>query len=366
MRENHAQMVFHHFLVLAAVFFTLGNNLCAQEIYDLEEAKVRSFLRRCRAKRAAIQLPAGLRQYLPEIKQTFDSMGVEALVLADGCYGACDPADVRAKLLGCKVLVHYGHSDMRIPTCLPTLYVEARMLVDPMETVENVLPHIKFNRVGLLTNVQHVKSLKRVAKLLRSRGFKPFIGGPGPRAKYPGQLLGCDFGCARSVASRVDGFLYLGTGDFHPLGAALATGKQVLAVNPISGRFKLISPDIDAFLRGRKAMIARAAAGERFGIVVSTKPGQTRLNLASGLVESFKRAGRDAHLLLVDEIRPEELNDFRFDAFVCAACPRIPIDDIERFERPVLTPFEANVMLGEAKFEPYKMDEVGGEDLSSS
>jgi 2-(3-amino-3-carboxypropyl)histidine synthase len=344
----------------------LGNNLCAQEIYDLEEAKVRSFLKRCRAKRAAIQLPAGLRQYLLEIKQTFDSAGVEALVLADSCYGACDTADVRAKLLGCDVLVHYGHSDMRIPTCLPTLYVEASMLVDLMETAEQALPHMKFNRVGLLTNVQHVKYLKKVAKLLRSRGFRPFIGGPGSRAKYPGQLLGCDFGCARSVASRVDGFLYLGTGDFHPLGAALATGKQILAVNPFSGRFKLICPDIDAFLRNRRAVIARAAAGARFGIIVSTKPGQTRLNLASELVESFKRAGRDAHLVLVDEVKPEELGDFRFDAFVCTACPRIPIDDIERFERPVLTPFEARVMLGKAKFEPYKMDEVSGEDLSLS
>ncbi len=338
----------------------------AHEIYDLEEASVKSFLKRCRAKRAAIQLPAGLRQYLPEIKQTFDSAGVEALVLADSCYGACDPADVRAKLLGCDVLVHYGHSDMRIPTCLPILYVEARMPVDPMETVEQALPQIKFKRVGLLTNVQHIKYLKKVANLLRSHGLKPFIGRPGPRVKYPGQLLGCDFSCARSVVSHVDGFLYLGTGNFHPIGAALATGKQVLTVNPISGYSKLISPDIDDFLRDRKAMIARAAMGARFGVIVSTKPGQTRLNLASGLVESFKRAGRDAHLLLVDEVRPEELNDFRFDAFVCTACPRIPIDDIERFERPVLTPFEARVMLGEAKFEPYKMDEVSGEDLSSS
>lgn len=340
--------------------------MCAHETYDFEEASVKSFLKRCRAKRAAIQLPAGLRQYLPEIKQTFDSAGVEALVLADSCYGACDPADVQAKLLGCDVLAHYGHSDMRIPTCLPTLYVEARMLVDPMETVEQALPQIKFKRVGLLTNVQHIKYLKKVANLLRSYGLKPFIGRPGPRAKYPGQLLGCDFSCARSVVSHVDGFLYLGTGDFHPIGAALATGKQVLTVNPISGHSKLISPDIDDFLRGRKAMIARAAAGERFGIIVSTKPGQARFNLAAALVESFKHAGRDACLLAVDEVRPEELNDFRFDVFVCAACPRIPIDDMERFERPVLTPFEARVMLGEAKFEPYKMDEVSGEDLSSS
>ncbi len=333
-------------------------------MYDFEEANVRRFLEQHGAKRAAIQLPAGLKQYLPEIKETFDKAGVEALVLADSCYGACDPADAQAKRLRCDVLVHYGHANMRIPTCLPTLYVEARILIDPIKTVEQALPQMKFKRVGLLTNVQHIKYLQKVAKLLRSRGAKPFIGRPGPRAKYPGQLLGCDFSCACSVASHVDGFLYIGTGDFHPLGAALATGKQVLAINPVSEGFKLISPAIDAFLRGRKAMIARAAAGNRFGIVVSTKPGQARFNLARELVESFRRAGRDACLLAVDEVKPEELSDFKFDAFVCAACPRIPIDDAERFEHPILTPFEAQVMLGKAKFRPYEMDEVSKEDLS--
>jgi len=252
---------------------------------------------------------------------------------------------------------------MGIPTCLPTLYIEARMPADPLKVVERVLSELKFKRVGLLTNVQHIAHLQGVAKLLRSRGIKPFIGRPGPRAKYPGQLLGCDFGCARSVATRVDGFLYIGTGEFHPLGAALATGKQVLVVNPISEEFKALAPDIDAFLRRRKAMIARAAAGERFGIIVSTKPGQARFKLAARLAGNLRRAGRVAHVLAVDEVRPEELSDFGLDGFICAACPRIPIDDAERFERPILTPFEARVMLGKAKFEPYQMDEAGKGDF---
>lgn len=336
----------------------------AQEIYDLGEEKVRNFLRRCRAKRAAVQLPAGLRQNLPEIRKTFEEAGVEAIVLADSCYGACDLADNKAKLLGCDALVHYGHSDMRIPTRLPTFYVEARMPADPLEVLEQALPEIPFRRVGLLTTVQHVGHLKKVAGLLRSLGLKPLIGRPGPRAKYPGQILGCDFSCARSVARQVEGFIFLGTGEFHPIGVALATGKRVLAVNPISGHFKMISTDVEAFLRSRKEAIARAAAGGLFGVITSIKPGQARLKLARGLVGDFRESGRDAYLLVVDEVIPEELADFGFDAFVCAACPRIPIDDAERFERPVLTPFEARVILGKENFEPYSMDEVREEDLS--
>ncbi|MFQ6129672.1 MAG: diphthamide biosynthesis enzyme Dph2 [Candidatus Hadarchaeaceae archaeon] len=332
-------------------------------LYDFERARVKRFLRQHRAKRAGIQLPAGLRRHLQEIVEPFTEADVETLVLADSCYGACDPADARAKQLGCDVLVHYGHADMGVSTCLPTLYIEARMPADPLRVVERVLFELKFKRVGILTNVQHIAHLREIVKLLRSRGIKPFVGRPGPRAKYPGQLLGCDWGCARSVATRVDGFLYIGTGEFHPLGVALATGKQVLAVNPISGGFKALAPNVNAFLQRRKGMIVQAAAGKRFGIVVSTKPGQARFKLAARLAGDLRRAGKVAHILAVNEVRPEELGDFGFDGFICVACPRIPIDDAERFERPILTPFEARVMLGKVKFEPYQMDDVGKKDF---
>lgn len=333
--------------------------------HDFEEGKVLKFLRRHKPKRAAVQLPSGLRPHLSGIIRVFTEGGVEPVIMASSCYGACDLADAEAKRLGCDVLVHYGHADMGLPTCLPTFYVEARVKESPLEAIERALPELKFKSAGLLTTVQHVQHLKEVARFLRSRHIRPFIGKTGPRARYPGQLLGCDFGCARSIAPSVDGFIYIGTGEFHPLGAALATGKPVVVVNPISKGHKTIAPD-PSFLRGRKAMISKAAAGERFGVVVSTKPGQARFKLAARLVESFKRKAREACLLVVDEVDPEGLGDFRLDAIICAACPRIPIDDAESFEKPILTPFEAAVMLGEAPFEPYQLDEVRKGDFGQS
>lgn len=315
------------------------------------------FMRRHKPKRAAIQLPSGLRPQLPQILASFEEGLVELVIMAGSCYGACDLADAEAKRLGCDVLLHYGHSDMGLPACLPTLYVEARMLVDPLPTVERALPKIDFRRVGLLTTVQHVGHLKGIEELLRLHGFEPFVGSPGPRAKYSGQLLGCDFGCARSIADKVDGFLYIGTGDFHPLGAALATGKRVLVVDPVAGSSKWISASVEKFLHKRKAAIASAAVGERFGVIASTKPGQARSDQSIELIKALKGAGRDAQLFVVNEVRPEELGDFKLDAIVCTACPRIPTDDAERFDIPVLTPFEARVMLGLEKLEPYRLDE---------
>ena len=110
-------------------------------------------------------------------------------------------------------------------------------------------------------------------------------------------------------------------------------------------------------------MISRATACEKFGILVSSKPGQARLKLAARLAGELRRAGLTAHILVLDEISQEKLDDFKLDAFVCAACPRIPIDDAGRFSKPILTPFEAMVMIGKEKFEPYQLDEVKSSDF---
>lgn len=330
-----------------------------EQPYDFEKEKVRDFLKHLKVKRAAIQLPEGLRKYLEEILQTFEDASVDVVVLADSCYGACDLADLKAKQANCDALIHYGHADMGLPTRLPTLYVEARMKVDPSDVVDRVLSELEFNRLGLATTVQHVGYLEKVAGLLRARGIEAAVGKPGPRAKYPGQILGCDLGCVKSVVDRVGGFLYIGTGKFHPLGIAFITRKEVVIANPLAGTHEKLASDIDDFIRQRKAVVKRAAACNKFGVLVSTKLGQNRFNLARDLMGKLKNAGRVPSLLVLDEILPERLSEFKqLEAFVCCACPRIPIDDAPRFDKPVLTPFEAKVVAGEADFEPYQPDEI--------
>jgi 2-(3-amino-3-carboxypropyl)histidine synthase len=332
-------------------------------MYNFEHRKVTRFLKKHKIRRAAIQLPAGLRPHLSEIKATFEGAGADAIILGDSCYGACDVADVKAKQLGCDALVQYGHSDMGLRTVLPTLYVEARMTAGPLGAVEKALPKLNFKRLGLVTTVQHVEFLPKIAKSLRFSGIKPLVGKPGSRARYPGQILGCDWGSVKSISDKVDGFLFIGTGKFHPVGISLATGKQVMTVNPIVGNCEILTFNLGDFLKQRRAMISRATAGEKFGILISSKPGQARLKLAARLAGELRRAGLTAHILVLDEISQEKLDDFKLDAFVCAACPRIPIDDAGRFSKPILTPFEARAMIGKEKFEPYKLDELKSSDF---
>ncbi|TDA35113.1 MAG: diphthamide biosynthesis enzyme Dph2 [Hadesarchaea archaeon] len=331
-----------------------------KEEYDLEEERVRKFLRSRGIRRVAVQLPEGLRKYAWRIGGLLEEEGVEGSFLGGSCYGACDLAEREALRAGAEALLHYGHSDMGLPSSLPVLFVEARMKVDPVEHIVEAMRGEKGKRVGVVTTVQHVDFLSKVLETLVSLGFHPLVGGPGKRTRYEGQILGCDFTSALSVAREVESFLYFGTGRFHPLGVHLATGKPVLAVDPLSGKWERMDSAVD-FLRRRKGVMARAAASSFFGVVVSTKPGQARFRLAETLCGKLKGAGKEVVEVVADEIKPEVLRDLGIEAAVCVACPRIPLDDALRFELPMLTPPELLLLLGEEV--EYRLDSVEASDF---
>lgn len=328
-------------------------------VYDFEPNEVKEFLRQNEVRKAALQIPSGLRPYLVEIEKVFREENCETYILATSCYGACDIADEDARDLQCDALVHYGHSDMGIPTKIPTIFVEARMEKEPFEALKKSLNEIRDSVWGLISTVQHVHYLEKIQNFLENKGIKSIIGDSGPRSKYPGQILGCDWGSARSIEGEVDGFIYIGTGDFHPLGISLVTEKLVISINPVSDSYETIEQERDTFLRKRAALLSKAKSAEKLGILTSTKKGQIRLELAENLSETLEKAGYGTFILVADELTPDILKDYQLDAFINTACPRIPLSDEGRYEEPILTPFEARVLAGEENWEPYHLDEIG-------
>ncbi len=327
-------------------------------MYNLERESIKKFIDEHNAGRIAVQLPSGLRPRITEINEIFDE-NLDVFFLADSCYGACDLSDDLAADIGCDVLIHFGHADMGIPTSIPTLYVEARSEEDPSEVLDQAVSKLRGSTWGLTATVQYVHKLGDIKKFLREKGIDFAVGEPGPRAEYPGQILGCDWGSAKSVGDRVDGFIYVGTGRFHPIGIFLATEKPIISVNPVSGVCEEFEFSMSDFLKKRMAAVESARSGQKIGIFVSKKTGQKRLGLAEELADKLQDQDYDSFLLLGDELDYENLRDYRLDALVNTACPRISFDDFDLFDVPILTPFEVGVMLGEEEWEPYRVDEIG-------
>lgn len=324
--------------------------------YDLDA--VAATIRERGYKRVALELPEGLRDRAADIVDEVSSKtGCEVFVSCDPCYGACDINDDALAALGCEAIFHFGHTRLLARTKVPVHYVEVHIPWDVADLLGKG-EHLLDEKVGLATTAQHLHRLEEVKKYLEERGHRVYIGKVKGVLK-PGQVLGCSFATARAVKDKVDVYAYIGGGNFHPLGIALATGKKTLAFDPETGTVRDMEEIRDRVLRQRFARIAKARGARKFGVVVGLKKGQRRLGLALRLREKLRKRGMKAYLLALREVVPDNLYPFRkLDALVSTACPRVAIDDAGRFPIPILTPEELDIALGERDWVEYVFDEM--------
>jgi 2-(3-amino-3-carboxypropyl)histidine synthase len=324
--------------------------------YQFKIDKIIDKIRSMGAKVVGLQFPEGLKVHATELAREIENeTGAMVLISGDPCYGACDLADVKMDGL-VDLLVHFGHTPLPIDYKVPTLFVEAHYQLESMEILKDALNHLKGKeKIGLVTTTQHLHLLEMAARFLEENGKQVLMKEGAGTLK--GQVLGCNFSSVQDLP--VDTFLYLGSGNFHPLGIKLSTQKPVVIADPYLNQVRDIDEFADRILRIRFARINRASEAQKFGILVSSKQGQSRWELAKALKKMIYKGGREAYLIFLDEINPSQLMPFmELDAFIVTACPRIAIDDSKMYEKPLLTPKELEIVLGMREWEDYQMDEI--------
>ncbi|MEM3696122.1 MAG: diphthamide biosynthesis enzyme Dph2 [Candidatus Bathyarchaeia archaeon] len=320
--------------------------------FDLEEERVKQEILKLGAKRVLIQLPEGLKPEAPYLSKIVEKAGALPIVSADPCYGACDLASADAEALGVDLIIHYGHSKMLRYERVPTVYIEARATLNVEDVVEKALPMLeKWRKIGLTTTVQHVQTLDVAREMLLRAGKVVAIGDAG-RLNYAGQVIGCNYSNAKSIADGVEAFLFIGGGRFHALGVALSTSKPTIIADPYEKRVFSVNEEAEKIVKQRWASIQEAEKAKTFAVLVGLKPGQRKLEEALMIKEKLEEKGKLAYLLAAKEISPEMLMEFpSVDAFVNTACPRVSMDDSTRFKKPLLTVNEALVVVGELSWE---------------
>ena len=306
------------------------------------------------AKTVGLQFPVGLRPRAVDLAAELEKRaGVTCLISADPSFGACDVADMPVDLI-----VHLAHAPMpHLRYSNVFFYDMPTPLPESWAFLDAALPLIT-KRVGLLTTTQHREWIPHIVTYLQGKGLEPAVSEPDRRVAYAAQLLGCDYFTATNLSDRVDSYLYVGTGDFHPLGVAIILDKPVVIADPSTGEARTLEEVKDRILRQRWGAIVRAQEAATFGILVSSKIGQDRSGLAVELKQKLEAKGRQAHIFHIDLVGPELLEGYKVDAWVSTACPRIAIEDYLRYKRPILTPQELEIVLGERTWEDYVFDEI--------
>ena len=332
--------------------------------YHIDLEKALEIIKKNKYKLAALQVPEGLKTHISKFIEYIESKtDAQVVIYEDPCFGACDTVTPKLIDIGVDFAIQIGHS--KIPNLkesqIPMIYVNAESDIDISKIIQKAIPHIKGKKVGIVTTTQHIKNLGEIKLILEKNGFEPIIGKADERIEFDGQILGCDFSSATSIKDDIDMFLYVGSGNFHPLGLMLSTKKPVIIANPYDNsiRFNELKDLKDTVLRQRYGAIARSKDAKVFGILVGTKIGQQRIDLANKIKEMLDSKNKKSYMIASNFFNPANLETFRdIDCFVSTACPRIAIDDYMRYKTPIITPVELEILLGVKKWDDYCFDEI--------
>ncbi|MEM4336510.1 MAG: diphthamide synthesis protein [Candidatus Woesearchaeota archaeon] len=199
------------------------------------------------------------------------------------------------------------------------LFIDAKSDVEIVPVLAkslNILPE----RVGLVTTAQHLQKLEEAKNFLEKNNKKVIIGG---------QVLGCNSINAERISEKVDCILFIGSGNFHPLGM-LTKLKKIIVANPFTNQVKEIKEEeIIKIERLRKSALSRFYMADKVGVIISVKEGQL-IDIDRKKIEK-KYKDKKFYYFLCDTLHFEELENFPFiKAWVNTMCPRIGYDDLLR------------------------------------
>jgi len=192
------------------------------------------------------------------------------------------------------------------------IFIEAKSNANIKKAVEKAIKLLP-KKVGIVTTAQHKHKLNEVKEILEKNKIKAEIGG---------QILGCDASNAAKIKDKVDAFLYVGSGRFHPIEVQLETGKKVIMANPLTDEAKQLEKnEIEKLEKQQKGALVKFLSSKKVGIIVSSKPGQNRLKKALELKKKIK--DKKCYIFVGDTINPNEFENFPFiESWVNTACPR--------------------------------------------
>ncbi len=113
--------------------------------------------------------------------------------------------------------------------------------------------------------------------------------------------------------------------------------------------------EVNRILKIRYSKILKAMDAKNWVIIQGVKVGQNRPLMVRYFEKKLKERNNGVFIVTNKVLNADNLRniDRRYiDAYIVTSCPRLPTDDLFEFEKPVLTPGEAKMIIIN-KLEPY-------------
>ncbi|BEP18119.1 diphthamide biosynthesis enzyme Dph2 [Pyrofollis japonicus] len=333
-------------------------------LFDLDGVVERIKRANPRLKHVYIEAPQGfvrlarrLADFLEKCLLSND-IRVEIGLKLEPVFGSCSISIDDVKYIGNDVLiVHLGHGPYAYPICIgnncsysaknylnklvhfvPGEYIGG----DPSKLASLIKELLGTNsRIAVGYSVQHESLAKQLALELSRSGYSV-------RAVEP--VLGCYYYRLVRLENLVDAYVVVAGGYFHALGLGLALGGEgrVLRADPYSNSIEDIGGKIQGILAKRYWLFNMLRNAQRVGVIAGLLPGQYRPWIANFIESLAKKRGIYVRRIYARYVTKEYLDNLSpddYDAFVVTSCPRLAIEDLGDYWKPVLTPAEARLWL---------------------
>ncbi len=313
--------------------------------YDIES--ITKLIRSKKAKNILLQVPEGLKalaySLLDELKDRLKD--VEIHMDLSPSYGSClIDTDVTSSY---ELVINLGHE--KYPYWKPpsNVYFIDLLYKESLssEVVEDTLSKIaEFGKnVAIYSTAQHKHEVPRLAKILSSRGVNVI------NNLSSTVILGCWFSDLDNVLGNLDAVLIISGGYFHGIGVGLRirNSKPVLKLDPYEQKVELINNKVYRFLKIRYSKIMEALDAKNWLLVAGTR-GQYRPSIICKLEKLLKKNKANYYISRVAILSEHTLRNVdteAIDAIIVTSCPRLPIEDLSKYHKPVLTPGEALMIL---------------------
>lgn len=305
------------------------------------------FCRLVKGSTVLLELPEGLRGYEAQLVTDIEECGASTVVVRlEPSYGSCETLACDSDV---DIVVHVGHVPYAIRpiySCRGTRVIYIPVVVELDDKAEKMLGKLVdyvmslgWYRVGIAYVYSYSSHAAHMANMLRRYGI----------TAEASHILGCYFGGLES--QNVDGYVVIGS-RFHALGLGLAVHaeKEILLYEPDTGSYTQYTREIVRELQKRYWVASQASDARSWGIILGGRGSQCRPILSTMLVGLLRSMDRSVRVYRSDRLCRHDLDQLKnVDAFVVTSCPRIAVEDLGDYPRPVLVPGELPYALGLAE-----------------
>ncbi|XP_054707960.1 2-(3-amino-3-carboxypropyl)histidine synthase subunit 2-like [Uloborus diversus] len=285
-------------------------------------------------------------------------------ILGDTSYSSCCVDEIAAEHVGCDAIIHFGHACLSPNKRLPVLYVFGKYNIDIPDVVhafKTLLPD-KDCLVAIVYDVMYSYAVGDITGSLKD--YKNLITS---ELEIPNNastsLIDNDTNltkitkCHRHFVmpnnqSILDyAMFYIGLQNPTLMNLMLSLNQcKFYSYHPKNKKYQAETLDVNKYLRKRYYYIEKAKDANIIGILVGTLGVSNYLDIIKHLKSLIKCAGKKSYTLVVGKLNAAKLANFaEIEVFVNVACMESSIVDCHEFYQPIVTPYELEIALNQAR-----------------